>query len=152
MGQYQLSINGETRQIDIADDTPLLYVLRSELGLNSPRFGCGLEQCGACRVELNGELVYSCNTTIAAAHQGAVTTVEGISRGDELHPLQKAILEVNAGQCGYCLSGMVMAARELLRVVSRPTREQIQQALNPHLCRCGSHNRIIRAIQSTVDN
>ncbi len=152
MGQYQLSVNGETRQIDSDDDTPLLYVLRNELGLNSPRFGCGLEQCGACRVELNGELVYSCNTTIAAADQGEVTTVEGISHGDELHPVQQAILEVNAGQCGYCLSGMVMAARDLLSTEPQPSRQQIQQALNPHLCRCGSHNRIIRAIQSALEN
>ena len=121
--------------------------VRNELGLNSPRYGCGKEQCGACRVLVDGELKYSCTLRAGEVAGKAVLTVEGLSGDHLLHPLQESFLTLNAGQCGYCLSGILMVAYELLARNPQPTREDIQIALKDNLCRCGAHNRIIRAIQ-----
>lgn len=138
-----LTINGTTRQLDIDPDTPLLYALRNDLGLVGTRFGCGLATCGSCTVIVGSRAVPSCNLPVSAVN-GPVTTIEGLG-GD--HPIQRALLAEQAGQCGYCLSGIVMAAKALLDATPRPTEAQIREALDPNVCRCGSHARILRAVR-----
>ena len=146
MVSFTLRVNGTPRAVSVDPDTPLLYVLRNDLELNGPKFGCGLAQCGACTVLVDGKAVRSCVTPVSAV-KGAVETIEGLGSEDKLHPLQKAFIAEQACQCGYCGNGMVMAAKALLARSPRPTNEEIRQALNGHLCRCASHNRIVRAIQ-----
>ena len=143
----RLSINGTVREVEVEPDTPLLYVLRNDLELNGPKFGCGLAQCGACTVLVDGKPVRSCVTPVSTAAKGRITTIEGLGTRDSLHPLQRAFIEEQACQCGYCGNGMVMAAKALLDRTPRPTDTQVKQALNGHLCRCASHNRIVRAVQ-----
>ena len=140
-----IEVNGKAVEAP-ADDTPLLYVLRNALGLKGTRFGCGTEQCGACVVLVDGAPAYSCTTPVSAVQDRRVTTVEGLSRDGRPHPLQEALLAEQAGQCGYCLSGIVMRAAALLAANPRPTEQEVRAALDPHLCRCGSHNRIVRAV------
>lgn len=147
MVRVSFELNGESRQADVDPSTPLLYVLRDESGLNSPRYGCGLEQCGACRVLVDGEPEYSCTLPVEAVSGRTVRTVEGLGHGDTLAPLQQAFLDENAAQCGYCTSGILIAAAHLLSRNPDPDRHEIASALEPHLCRCGSHNRVIRAIR-----
>jgi nicotinate dehydrogenase subunit A len=130
-------------------DAPLLYILRNDLELNGPKFGCGQAQCGACTVLIDGKPVRSCVTPISAA-KGSITTIEGLGTLDKLHPLQRAFIEEQACQCGFCGNGMVMSAKALLENNPRPTEGQIKQALNGHLCRCASHNRIVRAVQKAA--
>jgi len=149
MANITLRVNGETRQVQTEADTPLLYVLRNDLELNGPKFGCGLAQCGACTVLLDGRPVRSCVTPVSAA-KGRITTIEGLGTVEKLHPLQKAFIEEQACQCGYCGNGMVMSAKALLEKNPRPTEGEIRQALNGHLCRCASHNRIVRAVQKAA--
>ncbi len=139
-------LNGATVTPDIEPEAPLLAALREPLGLSGPRFGCGAEQCGACVVLLDGAPAYACTTPVSAAAGKRVETVEGLGTPNAPHPLQRALLDLQAGQCGYCLSGIQMAAVALLRRVKRPSADQVRQALDPHLCRCGSHNRILRAV------
>jgi nicotinate dehydrogenase subunit A len=127
--------------------TPLLYVLRNDLGLKSPKFGCGLEQCGSCKVLVGGEGVLSCSFPVGRVAERDVTTLEGLAEGDRLHPLQQAFMDEQAAQCGYCTPGIVMAATALLAWNSDPTDAQIRGALAEHLCRCGAHNRVVRAIR-----
>ena len=146
MANYSLRVNGEVREVSVEPDTPLLYVLRNDLGLNGPKFGCGLAQCGACTVLVGGRPTRSCVRKISEV-KGDITTIEGVGSADNLHPLQKAFIEEQACQCGYCGNGMVMSAKALLERNPRPTNEEIRQALNGHLCRCASHNRIVRAVQ-----
>ena len=146
MAQYTLKVNGTAREFSVDADTPLLYVLRNDLELNGPKFGCGLAQCGACTVLIDGKAVRSCVTPVSAV-KGAVETIEGLGTEEKLHPLQKAFIEEQACQCGYCGNGMVMSAKALLARNPRPTNEEIRKALNGHLCRCASHNRIVRAVQ-----
>ena len=146
MAKFVLKVNGAAREVAVEADTPLLYVLRNDLELNGPKFGCGLAQCGACTVLIDGKAVRSCVTPVSAV-SGAVETIEGLGTVDKLHPLQKAFIEEQACQCGYCGNGMVMSAKALLAANPRPTNEEIRQALNGHLCRCASHNRIVRAVQ-----
>src|SRR6266853_5017617 len=141
-----ITVNGTRREVHAPDDTPLLYVLRNDLELTGPQFGCGLAQCGACSVLIDGKEVRSCVTPVSAV-KGAVTTIEGLGTLDRLHPLQKAFIEEQACQCGYCGNGMVMSAKALLERNPAPTAGQIRRALNGHLCRCASHNRIVRAVQ-----
>ena len=150
MATFALRVNGESRSVDVEPDTPLLYVLRNDLELNGPKFGCGLAQCGACTVLLEGKPVRSCVTPVSAAAKGRVTTIEGLGSTEKLHPLQKAFIEEQACQCGYCGNGMVMSAKALLEKNPRPTEREIKQALNGHLCRCASHNRIVRAVQKAA--
>ena len=129
-----------------AGDTPLLLFLRNTLGLAGTRFGCGTEQCGACVVLVDGAPRYACTLPVSALHGRRVTTIEGLARAGKPHPLQEAMLAEQAGQCGYCLSGIVMRAAALLATNPRPTEEEVRAALEAHLCRCGSHNRIVRAV------
>jgi nicotinate dehydrogenase subunit A len=150
MANVTLRVNGESRSVNVEPDTPLLYVLRNDLELNGPKFGCGLAQCGACTVLLEGRPVRSCVTPVSAAAKGSITTIEGLGSVDKLHPLQKAFIDEQACQCGYCGNGMVMSAKALLEKNPRPTEREIKQALNGHLCRCASHNRIVRAVQKAA--
>jgi len=145
MAKFSLRVNGERKTLSVDADTPLLYVLRNDVGLNGPKFGCGLAQCGACTVLLGGKPVRSCVTPMSAV-KGPVTTIEGLGTLDKLHPLQRAFIDEQACQCGYCGNGMVMSAKALLERNPAPTAAQIRQALNGHLCRCASHNRIVRAV------
>ena len=146
MPKYTVRVNGAAREVSVDADTPLLYVLRNDLELNGPKFGCGLAQCGACTVMIEGKAVRSCVTPVSAV-KSEVTTIEGLGTLEKLHPLQKAFIEEQACQCGYCGNGMVMSAKALLAANPRPTNEEIRKALNGHLCRCASHNRIVRAVQ-----
>ena len=146
MAKFSVQVNGERKTLSVEADTPLLYVLRNDIGLNGPKFGCGLAQCGACTVLVGGKPVRSCVTPMSAV-KGPVTTIEGLGTLDKLHPLQRAFIEEQACQCGYCGNGMVMSAKALLERNPAPTAGQIRQALNGHLCRCASHNRIVRAVQ-----
>jgi nicotinate dehydrogenase subunit A len=140
-----LLVNGRCCETPAAADTPLLYVLRNDLGLKAARFGCGTEQCGSCVVLVDGKPVYSCTTPVSAVTGKRVTTVEGLSQHG-VHPLQRALIAEQAAQCGYCLSGIMMRAVALLEAHRDPTEEDVRAALDAHLCRCGSHNRIVRAV------
>jgi nicotinate dehydrogenase subunit A len=145
---YTLNINGESRAIDAAEDTPLLYVLREELGLNGAKYGCGVGQCGACTVLCDGAPLRSCFVPAASLTGRSITTLEGLrAPGGALHALQQAFLAEQAGQCGYCIPGMIMAAAALLGEKKSPSEAEIRTALSANLCRCGSHNRIVRAIK-----
>ncbi len=147
MASFTLRVNGERRTVTVEPEAPLLYVLRNDLELNGPKFGCGLAQCGACSVLVDGKEVRSCVTPVSAAAKGRITTIEGLGTAAKLHPLQRAFIEEQACQCGFCGSGMVMAAKALLDRNPSPTNQDVRQALNGHLCRCASHNRIVRAVQ-----
>jgi len=147
MASFALRVNGATKTVSVAPDTPLLYVLRNDLELNGPKFGCGLAQCGACTVLVDGQTVRSCVTPVSAVAQRRITTIEGLGTVEKLHPLQRAFIEEQACQCGYCGNGMVMSAKALLDRTPAPSEREIKQALNGHLCRCASHNRIVRAVQ-----
>jgi nicotinate dehydrogenase subunit A len=145
-----LTINGTTRTVDARPDTPLLYVLRNDLGLVGSRFGCGTGQCGACFVLVDGRPMASCDLPVSFAAGKNVTTVEGLGKDGELHPVQKALIDEQAAQCGYCMSGIAVAAAALLSTTGKPTEAQVRQALDKHLCRCGSHNRVIRAVMKAA--
>ena len=147
--KFTLNVNGKTHTVDADPDMPLLYALRDDIGLNNPKFGCGLAQCGACTVLVDGRPVRSCVTPVSTV-KGAIETIEGLGTEQKLHPLQKAFIEEQACQCGYCGNGMVMSAKALLAKNPRPTNDDIRRALNGHLCRCASHNRIVRAVQKAA--
>ena len=147
MPDYNLRVNGASRTVRTDADTPLLYVLRNDFELNSPKYGCGLAQCGACTVIIDGKAARSCVTPCSASVGKNITTLESLGTVDKLHPLQKAFLDEQAAQCGYCTNGMIMSAKALLDVNPKPTEAQIKQALAANLCRCGSHNRVVRAVQ-----
>ncbi len=142
-----LVVNGTAHSVDADEDTPLLAVLRNGLGLRAARFGCGHEQCGACMVLVDGEPVYSCARPVGTLVGKAVITPEGLGTAEAPHPVQEAILAEQAAQCGYCLSGIAISAKALLDRTPNPTRAEIAAALDPHLCRCGSHMRIMRAVE-----
>jgi nicotinate dehydrogenase subunit A len=144
---YTLRVNGVPRNANVEPDAPLLYVLRNDFELNGPRFGCGLAQCGACTVLLDGKPARSCVTPISAVGAKSVVTLEGLGTADKPHPLQKAFIDEQAAQCGYCANGMIVAAKALLDGTPKPTEAQIRKALAANLCRCGTHNRIVRAVQ-----
>jgi nicotinate dehydrogenase subunit A len=141
-----LKVNGASRSVDAEPDTPLLYVLRNDFELNGAKYGCGAAQCGACTVLINGAPTRSCVTPVGAVGQREVITLEGLGTLDKLHPLQRAFIEEQALQCGYCTSGVIMSAKALLDGNPRPTEAQVREGLNGNLCRCGSHNRIVRAV------
>jgi nicotinate dehydrogenase subunit A len=141
-----LKVNGQDHQIDSDPDTPLLYVLRDDLKLNAAKFGCGLGQCGACTVIVDGNAVLSCVTPLLLAAGKQVTTLEGLGTIAAPAPIQRAFMEEQAAQCGYCIAGMMMRAQALLQKNSKPTDEQIRAELEPNLCRCGTHMRILRAV------
>jgi nicotinate dehydrogenase subunit A len=142
-----LEVNGKKHAVDVSPDTPLLHVLRNDLGLNGPKFGCGLGQCGACTVMMDGKAVLSCITTVAEAAGHRIITLEGLGTPGKPHPLQKAFIEEQAAQCGYCSNGMIMKSKELLDRTPDPTELEIRHALAANLCRCGTHNNIIRAVR-----
>jgi len=142
-----LSVNGHTVEISGDDpDMPLLYALRGELHLHGPRFGCGLGQCGACTVHIEGEAVRSCITPVSDVAGKTVVTLEGLGSPEHPHPIQKAFIDEQAVQCGYCINGMIMQAKSFLDKKKKPTEDDIRQALANNLCRCGTHQRIIRAV------
>ena len=143
-----LNVNGKAVVID-ADDAqmPLLYALRDDLGLHGPRFGCGLAQCGACTVHVDGKAVRSCVMPVGALTDKTVVTLEGLGTPSKLHPLQKAFIDEQAVQCGYCINGMIMQAAALLQTNRKPTEQEIKAALAENLCRCGTHLRIVRAVK-----
>lgn len=147
MARFSLTVNGRTRVVDVDPDTPLLYVLRNELELKGPRFGCGLAQCGTCSVIMDGNAIRSCVTPVSAVQDRSVTTLEGLGSVADPHTLQAAFIEEQAAQCGYCMNGMIMNAKVLLDANPDPSDDDIKRALDPILCRCGSHLRVIRAIK-----
>ena len=157
-----ITVNGKPHTVQASPDTPLLYVLRNEVQLNGPKYGCGLAQCGACSVLLDGKEIRSCVTPVAAVTGKAITTLEGmpalVGRGrgttaaapKALHPLQQAWIDVQVPHCGYCQNGMMIQAADLLATTKRPTENQIRTAMNGHLCRCGTYPRILTAIQKAA--
>jgi nicotinate dehydrogenase subunit A len=147
MARISLNVNGTPQMVETDPSTPLLYVLRDDLRLNGPRFGCGLSQCGACTVIMDGQAVRSCSVRVSAAQNRKITTLEGLGSVAHPHPLQKAFIEEQAAQCGFCMNGMIMAAKVLLDAKRKPSDAEIRQALDGNLCRCGSHLRVMRAIQ-----
>ena len=141
-----VTVNGRRHTVSAAPDTPLLYVLRNELGLHGPRFGCGLSQCGACTVHVNGEALRSCVVPVSAVAGKKITTLEGLGTEKSPHPMLEAFIEEQAAQCGYCINGMVMQSIPFARRNPRPTEAQIRKALNGNICRCGTHYRIVKAV------
>ena len=147
MAETHLNVNGKAVSVVVDDpNVPLLYVLRDNLGLHGPRFGCGLGQCGACTVHIDGGAVRSCVMPLSAV-KGKVVTLEGLGTETRLHPLQRAFIEEQAVQCGYCINGMIMQSAALLARNAKPTEDQIRQELAANLCRCGTHIRIVRAVK-----
>ncbi len=142
-----LSVNDKSHTLDVEPDTPLLYVLRDNLALQGPKFGCGLEQCGACTVIMDGKAIRSCSTPVAKAVGRKVTTLEGLGSSAKPHPIQRAFIEEQAAQCGYCINGMIMTAKALLGRKPNPGDREIKQALVGNLCRCGTHQRIVAAVK-----
>jgi nicotinate dehydrogenase subunit A len=143
-----LNVNGKAHQVDVELDTPLLYVLRDNLGLHGPKFGCGLEQCGACTVLIDGKAVRSCSFPVSSVGMGRILTLEGLGTPQKPHPVQQAFIEEQAAQCGYCINGMVMQTTAFLAAKSgNPSERDIRQALRDNLCRCGTHQRIIAAVK-----
>ncbi len=142
-----LVVNNRSRMLNVDPDTPLLYVLRNDLELHGPKFGCGLGQCGACTVLMDGVAIRSCVTPVSSVEQRKISTLEGLGSAAKPHPIQKAFIEEQAAQCGYCINGMIMTAKALLDGSPSPTDGEIKQALAGNLCRCGTHLRIIRAVR-----
>lgn len=141
-----LRVNGATRSTPAEPDTPLLYVLRNDLELNGAKFGCGLSQCGACTVLVDGKAVRSCVTPVGSLGNAEIVTLEGLGTIDKLHPLQKAFIDEQAAQCGYCINGMILESKALLDRNPRPNEADVREALANNLCRCGTHNRIVSAV------
>ena len=143
----QLNVNGHATSVSVDDpDTPLLYVLRNELGFHGPRFGCGLGQCGACTVHIDGAAVRSCITPLSSVGEARVVTLEGLGTPEAPSPVQKAFITEQAAQCGYCINGMIMQSTAFLATNKKPSEAEIRQALAGNLCRCGTHLRIVRAV------
>jgi nicotinate dehydrogenase subunit A len=147
MAKISLRVNGKSQAIEAEPDMPLLYALRNDLRLNGPKFGCGLAQCGACTVILDGNAIRSCVTPISAVQNKSVTTLEGLGSTKKMHKIQQAFVDEQAAQCGYCINGMIMSSKALLDKNSKPTDSQIKEALAGNLCRCGTHIRILRAVK-----
>jgi len=148
--EYMLTVNGQTRRVDCGPDTPLIHVLRNNLGLKGTKLGCGLEQCGACAVLVDGEARLTCVTSASNFEDREIVTIEGLARNGTVSRVQQAFIDEAAAQCGYCTPGMIIAITALLDWTPRPTRAQILDALTGHLCRCGSHARILAATQRLV--
>lgn len=147
MGEYTLNVNGKSHQVAAAAEEPLLWVLRNRLDLTGTKYGCGEAQCGACTVMLDGRATRSCITPVSAAAGAKITTIEGLEQNGKLTPVQEAFLEQGAFQCGYCTSGMIMAATSLLTETHNPTDEQIVSGMNGNVCRCGTYPRIVEAVR-----
>jgi nicotinate dehydrogenase subunit A len=151
MSQIKLTVNGTSHTLDVDPSTPLLYVLSDDLGLRGPKFGCGLAQCGSCTVIVKGQAIRSCITPVGSVAGAAITTLDGLGTPEKLHPLQAAFIEEQAAQCGYCLNGVIMTAKALLDRNPKPTEEDISRAMAGVLCRCFTHERMIRAIKRYAD-
>jgi len=149
MPKYSLNINNTRREVEVEGDTPLLYVLRDHLELNGPKFGCGVAQCGSCMVLIDGAAVVSCTLPVSSVGQSEITTLEGLAGKDgKLHAVQQAFVKEQAAQCGYCLNGVIMSAVSLLNKNPNPEVVDIKKALQPNLCRCGAHTRMIKAVET----
>ena len=146
---FKLTVNGQSKSVDVPGDTPLLWVLRDSLNLHGTKYGCGIGQCGACTVHLNGQAVRSCLTPFSAAIKGSITTIEGLST-DGSHPVQQAWREIDVPQCGYCQAGQIMSAAALLSKHPKPTDAEIQSAMDGNLCRCGTYPRILQAVHKAA--
>lgn len=142
-----LHVNSEDHTVEVEPDSMLLYALRDNLGLHGPKFGCGLSECGACTVLKDGKAIRSCVTPVSAVGAAKIVTLEGLGTAEHPHPLQQAFIEEQAAQCGYCINGMIMEAASLLKENPRPSRDEIKNALNGNLCRCGTQMRIVRAVE-----
>lgn len=142
-----INVNGADHAVEVEPDSMLLYALRDNLRLRGPKFGCGLAQCGACTVLMDGNTIRSCVTPVSAVGGGKVVTLEGLGTAEHPHPLQQAFIAEQAAQCAYCINGMIMTAKAFLHQNPRPSRDEIKQALNDNLCRCGTHMRIVRAVE-----
>ncbi len=151
MATYQLTVNGKAHQVEVDADTPVLWVLRDHLGLLGTKYGCGIAQCGACTIHLNGNAIRSCSLPVSAVGDKAITTIEGLSEKAD-HPLQNAWREYDVPQCGYCQAGQIMNAAAFLKNNPHPSESEIESAMHGNLCRCGTYNRIKSAIQSAVKN
>ena len=149
MAAYTLNINGKTRRVDVDPATPILWVLRDHLDLPGTKYGCGIAQCGACRVHLDGVAVPSCQLPVSAVGKQAITTIEGLSANGD-HPVQKAWLQHDVAQCGYCQAGQIMSAASLLKTNPKPTDEDIDNAMSGNICRCGTYTRIKKAIKTAA--
>jgi len=147
----RFKLNGKPVELDVDSDRMLLWVLRTDLGLTGTKYGCGESYCGACTVLVDGDAVRSCSTSVKEVQNKSVTTIEGLAAGDKLHPLQKAFMENDGLQCGYCTPGMILNAYALLKKNPKPSREQIVDAMEDNLCRCGAHTRIIDAIREAAE-
>ena len=152
MASYTLKVNGTDQSVDVDENTPLLWVLRNNLGLTGTKFGCGLSQCGACTVHLDGVATRSCVTPVSQVADQEITTIEGLGSEDERHPLQEAWIETQAPQCGYCQSGQIMTAAALLETNPNPSDDEINEAMSGNLCRCGTYNRIREAVKLAAGN
>ena len=151
MARITLNVNGSAHTIDADPDMPLLYALRNDLGLNNPHFGCGLAQCGACTVHIDGQAVRSCITPVSSVGNGKVVTLAGLGTPEKPHPIQAAYVEEEVPQCGYCINGWIMTAAALLNRVKKPTDAQIKDALTGLKCRCGTHMSILRAVKRAAE-
>ena len=151
MSKLSLKVNGRQHTVDVDPSTPLLFVLADELGLNGPKFGCGMAQCGSCTVILRGQVVRSCVMPVSAAGQDEVTTLEGLGTPEKPHPLQQAFIDEGAAQCGFCLNGVILTAKAVLDAKPQATDEEIGEALGGVLCRCFAHARMLRAIRKYAD-
>ena len=146
MAKIRIKVNGCDHQIDVDEKTPLIYVLRNDLCLKGTKLGCGFEQCGACKVIVGGKAVFSCNSPVSSFANCSITTVEGIGTVDKLHPIQESFVKEKAAQCGYCIPGIIMAAKALLDANPEPDKEMVCEALADNLCRCGTHTQILKAV------
>ena len=146
MGNIRINVNGCEHQLEVDERTPLIYILRNDLGLKGTKLGCGLEQCGACKEIVDGKAVFSCNSPVSSFANCSITTIEGIGTTDKLHPIQKSFVIEKAAQCGYCIPGIIMAAKALLDSNPYPDKEAVCEALSDNLCRCGTHPQILNAV------
>ena len=150
MAVFNLNVNGKKQSVDVDPRTPVLWVLRDHLNLVGTKYGCGVAQCGACTIHLGDVAVRSCQLPVSAIADKSITTIEGLAKDDQLHPVQQACLDVDVFQCSYCASGMIMSAVSLLGKKSKPTEEEIIQSMQGNICRCGTYVRIVKAIQQAA--
>ena len=146
MGNIRINVNGCEHQLEVDERTPLIYILRNDLGLKGTKLGCGLEQCGACKVIVDGKAVFSCNSPVSSFANCSITTIEGLGTPENLHPIQKSFVKEKAAQCGYCIPGIIMAAKALLASNPYPDKEMLCEAFADNLCRCGTHPHILKAV------
>ncbi len=146
MGNIRINVNGCEHKLEVDERTPLIYILRNDLGLKGTKLGCGLEQCGACKVIVDGKAVFSCNSPVSSFANCSITTIEGLGTSENLHPIQKSFVKEKAAQCGYCIPGIIMAAKALLDSNPYPDKEMLCEAFADNLCRCGTHPQILKAV------